>query len=72
MSDFLWVEKYRPRKISECILTEDLKITFYNGLGQAIQPVLLGRNQYQINKQGIYFVNIQSKTVSVTQKIIVK
>lgn len=51
---------------------EDLKITFYNGLGQTIQPVLLGKNQYQINKQGIYFVNIQSKTASVTQKVIVK
>ena len=28
MSDFLWVEKYRPRKISDCILSEDLKSTF--------------------------------------------
>ena len=28
MSDFLWVEKYRPKKISECILTQDLKETF--------------------------------------------
>ena len=28
MSEFLWVEKYRPKKISECILTEELKNTF--------------------------------------------
>ena len=28
MSDFLWVEKYRPKKISECILSDDLKNTF--------------------------------------------
>ena len=28
MSDFLWVEKYRPKKISDCILSEDLKNTF--------------------------------------------
>ena len=25
---FLWVEKYRPRSISECVLPEDLKNTF--------------------------------------------
>lgn len=27
-NDFLWVEKYRPRTISECILPESLKNTF--------------------------------------------
>jgi len=26
--DFLWTEQYRPKKISECILTEELKDTF--------------------------------------------
>src|SRR6056300_409000 len=41
MSDFLWVEKYRPRKISECILTEDLKITFSKFLNQKEIPNLL-------------------------------
>ena len=34
MSDFLWVEKYRPKKISDCILTEDLKNTFSKFLKQ--------------------------------------
>ena len=28
METFLWVEKYRPRSIDECILPEDLKKTF--------------------------------------------
>ena len=28
MEDFLWVEKYRPRSIDECVLPEDLKNTF--------------------------------------------
>ena len=28
METYLWVEKYRPRSISECILPEDLKNTF--------------------------------------------
>ena len=41
MSDFLWVEKYRPKKISECILTEDLKNTFSKFLSQKEIPNLL-------------------------------
>ena len=41
MSDFLWVEKYRPKKISDCILTEDLKNTFSKFLVQKEIPNLL-------------------------------
>ena len=41
MSDFLWVEKYRPKKISECILTEELKKTFTEFLKQKEIPNLL-------------------------------
>ena len=41
MSDFLWVEKYRPKKISECILTEELKNTFTQFLKQKEIPNLL-------------------------------
>ena len=26
MSDFIWVEKYRPKTIDECILSENIKI----------------------------------------------
>ena len=40
MSDFLWVEKYRPKKISECILTQDLKETFTNFIKQKEKGVL--------------------------------
>ena len=28
MADFLWVEKYRPKTVKDCILTDDLKKTF--------------------------------------------
>ena len=28
MSDFIWVEKYRPKSIDECILPEGIKKTF--------------------------------------------
>jgi len=41
MSDFLWVEKYRPRKISDCILTEELKKTFTEFLNKKEIPNLL-------------------------------
>ena len=41
MSEFLWVEKYRPKKISECILTEELKDTFTQFLKQKEIPNLL-------------------------------
>ena len=41
MSDYLWVEKYRPRKISDCILSEDIKSTFTEFLKQKEIPNLL-------------------------------
>ena len=41
MSDFLWVEKYRPKKISDCILSEDLKNTFLKFLDSKELPNLL-------------------------------
>jgi DNA polymerase III delta prime subunit len=41
MSDFLWVEKYRPKKIRDCILPEDTKQTFSEFLKQKEIPNLL-------------------------------
>ena len=41
MSDFLWVEKYRPKKIEDCILSEDLKNTFSKFLKNKELPNLL-------------------------------
>jgi len=41
MSDFLWVEKYRPKKIRDCILPEDTKKTFSEFLKQKEIPNLL-------------------------------
>ena len=34
MADFLWVEKYRPKTIEDCILPEDIKSTFQSFLRQ--------------------------------------
>jgi DNA polymerase III delta prime subunit len=41
MSEFLWVEKYRPKKIQDCILPEDTKKTFSEFLKQKEIPNLL-------------------------------
>jgi len=39
--DFLWCEKYRPRKIEDCILPESLKATFSEFVKQGDIPNLL-------------------------------
>ena len=41
LNDFLWVEKYRPAKISDTILTPELKATFQQFVDQANIPNLL-------------------------------
>jgi DNA polymerase III delta prime subunit len=41
MNEFLWVEKYRPKKIEDCILPEDTKKTFSEFLKQKEIPNLL-------------------------------
>jgi DNA polymerase III delta prime subunit len=41
MNDFLWVEKYRPKTIDECILSNDLKTTFQTFVDQQNIPNLL-------------------------------
>ena len=42
-NDFLWVEKYRPQTIEDCILSVDLKTTFHK-----IFQSLLGLNDIQV------------------------
>jgi DNA polymerase III delta prime subunit len=42
MDEFLWVEKYRPKKIEECILSNDLQKTFSNIVaGGELQNMML-------------------------------
>ena len=41
MSDFLWVEKYRPTKIDDCILPEGIKKTFKEFVNSGEIPNLL-------------------------------
>ena len=38
---FLWVEKYRPQKIDECVLPESLKKTFHEYIAQGELPTFL-------------------------------
>ena len=41
MNDFLWVEKYRPQKVEDCILPTDVKHTFQSFIDQGEIPNLL-------------------------------
>ena len=41
MSDFIWVEKYRPKTIDDCILPEGIKNTFKEFLNKGEIPNLL-------------------------------
>ncbi len=41
MSDFIWVEKYRPKTIDECILPENIKKTFREFLNKGEIPNML-------------------------------
>ena len=41
MSDFIWVEKYRPQTIDECILPENIKKTFRDFLNKGEIPNML-------------------------------
>ena len=50
MSDFLWVEKYRPQKIEDCILPETTKKTFQEFLDKGEVPNLLLAGQQDVVK----------------------
>ena len=41
MSDFIWVEKYRPQQIEECILPDHIKKTFQDFVDQGEIPNML-------------------------------
>ena len=41
MNDFLWVEKYRPQKVEDCILPDNVKHTFQSFIDQGEIPNLL-------------------------------
>ena len=41
MSDFIWVEKYRPQKIEDCILPDSIKKTFKDFLNRGEIPNML-------------------------------
>ena len=41
MSDFIWVEKYRPKTIDDCILPENIKKTFREFLNKGEIPNML-------------------------------
>ena len=62
MSDFIWVEKYRPKTIDECILPEGIKKTFKDIKKNSNQSTILfapacaSYDQYKnFEERGIHF-----------------
>ena len=43
MSDFIWVEKYRPTTIDECILPKSIKKTFQDFVDRGEIPNMLSQ-----------------------------
>ena len=41
---FLWVEKYRPKKVADCILSPELKDTFSNYVKDNKIPNMINGN----------------------------
>ena len=51
MSDFIWVEKYRPQTIEDCILPDSIKKTFKDFLNTGEIPnMLLSVNSPSVGK----------------------
>ena len=50
MSDFIWVEKYRPQQIDECILPDHIKKTFQDFVDQGEIPNMLLSGPTSIGK----------------------
>ena len=51
MSDFLWVEKYRPKNIAECILPQMLKQQFHDVVATGELPNMLFTGTAGLGKQ---------------------
>ena len=49
---FLWVEKYRPTRIEDCILPEEVKKQFHQFIAKGEVPnLLLSFQQAQVKQQ---------------------
>ena len=62
MSEYLWVEKYRPKKIEDCILSQDIKETFSQFLSQkeyflSFQIINLKNEHFKLRKVLSFNVN---------------
>ena len=53
MSDFLWVEKYRPRKVADTILPDGLKSTFRDMVSKDQFPNMLFAGSAGVGKTTI-------------------
>ena len=64
--DFLWVEKYRPKTIEECILPERTKKTFLEFLDRGEVPNLLLPGNYEVVVSSKLLSRFRSKNQDLT------
>ena len=51
MSDFIWVEKYRPKTIDDCILPQSIKNTFKDFVKSGQIPNMLCLGHLVLERQ---------------------
>ena len=69
MNDFIWVEKYRPQTIEDCILPENIKKTFQDFLSQGEIPNMLLSGPPGIGKTTVATVSYTHLTLP-TKRIV--
>ena len=67
MSDFIWVEKYRPTTIDECILPKGIKQTFQDFVDRGEIPNMLLSGPPGIGKTCLLYTSPSPRDLSTSR-----